>query len=44
MKAVRAHKPGEKVELEIMFSNGAGTEKVSIPASHLEVAWVKAEK
>lgn len=44
MQAVRAHKPGEKVELEIMLPNGAGKEKVTIPAAHLEVSWVKAEK
>ena len=42
LKAVRLHKPGEKVELELMLPDGAGTEKVHVPAAHLEIAWVKA--
>lgn len=44
LNAVRRHKPGEKVELKIMFPGDAGTKTIRVPAAHLEVAWVKAEK
>lgn len=44
LDAVRAHKPGDKVELEILLPGSAGTEKVTVSAAHLEVAWVKAEE
>jgi serine protease Do len=44
LRAVRAKRPGETVELSVTMPDGAGTRQVSVQLGRLEAGWPESDK